>query len=216
MRSFLERAWALRRVITVYAIALAAGWMAGEYLRDIAIPEMRPMNEPLIHRIVMGALLVLFLAAAFPFVPGAEVGFALLILFGGQASAIVYVGMVSALILSFCLGRFVPLRFIVQLVSWLRLERVSALVAEIEATSVQDRLDLIANNLISRFAKKMLRNRYALLAVLINLPGNSVLGGGGGLALLAGASRLYSFWPYLISVLIAVAPLPLLFLIWGS
>ncbi len=216
MRSFLERAWALRRVIAIYGLALAAGWMAGEYLRDIVIPDMRPMNEPLIHRIVMGALLVFVLAAATPFVPGAEIGFALLLLFGGKASPIVYAGMVGALVLSFCIGRFVPLRFIVQLVSWLRLKRVADLVAEIEAIPIQDRPNLVANKLTSRFAKKMLRNRYALLAILLNMPGNSVLGGGGGLALLAGASRLYSFWPYLISILIAAAPFPLLFLLRGN
>ncbi len=216
MRSLLKRAWALRRVIALYALALAAGWLAGEYLRNVAIPEMRPMNEPLIHLIVMGALLAFVLAAAIPFVPGAEIGFALLLLFGGKASPIVYAGMVGALVLSFCIGRFVPLHFIVRMVSWLRLKRVAKWAADIEATPITNRPELIASKLTNRFAKQMLRNRYALLAVLINLPGNSILGGGGGLAFLAGASRLYSFWPYLISVLIAVAPFPLLFFLKGN
>jgi len=190
--------------------------MAGEYLTEVAIPAMRPMNEPLIHRIVMGALLVFVLAAAIPFVPGAEIGFALLLLFGGQASAIVYAGMVGALVLSFCIGRFVPLRFVAQALSWLRLKRVSKWAAELEATPIKNRAVLIENKLTNRFAKQMLRNRYVLLAVLLNLPGNSVLGGGGGLAFLAGASRLYSFWLYLICVLVAVAPFPLLFLLRGN
>jgi len=53
MRSILDRIWALRRVIGAYVIVLAAGWVTGDFLRDLAIPEMRPMNEPLIHRIVM-------------------------------------------------------------------------------------------------------------------------------------------------------------------
>ncbi len=190
--------------------------MAGEYLTEVAIPETRPMNEPLIHRIVMGALLVFVLAAAIPFVPGAEIGFALLLLFGGQASAIVYAGMVGALVLSFCIGRFVPLRFVAQALSWLRLKRVAKWAAELEATPIKNRAELIENKLTSRFAKQMLRNRYVLLAVLLNLPGNSVLGGGGGLAFIAGASRLYSFWLYLICVLVAVAPFPLLFLLRGN
>jgi len=216
MRSILGRVWALRRVIGAYAIVLAAGWVAGDFLRDLAIPEMRPMNEPMIHRIVMGALLIFVLAAAIPFVPGAEIGFALLLLFGGKAAPIVYSGMVGALVLSFCIGRFVPLRYISQIASWLRLKSVTDWVAGIASTPAQDRPELMATRLKSRFAQRLLRSRYALLAVLLNMPGNSILGGGGGLAFLAGVSGLYRFWPYLVSVLIAVAPFPLIFLLRAS
>ena len=216
MRSFLSRVWSLRLIIGVYVIVLAAGWVAGEFLRDIAIPEMRPMNEPLIHRIVMSALFIFVVAAAIPFVPGAEIGFALLLIFGAKASPIVYAGMVGALILSFCVGRFVPLRYISRGALWLGLKRVAEWVSEIEAIPVQDRPELLAGKLKGRFAKRMMRNRYALLAVLMNMPGNSVLGGGGGLAFLAGVSGLYRFWLYLIYVLIAVAPFPLLFLLQGN
>ncbi len=216
MRSILGRVWALRRVIGAYVILLAVGWLSGDLLRDLAIPEMRPMNEPLIHRIVMGALLIFVLAAAIPFVPGAEIGFALLLLFGGKAAPIVYAGMVGALIISFCIGRLVPLRYISQIASWLRLKKVADLVADIDSSPAQDRPELMATRLKGRFAKRILRSRYALLAVLLNMPGNSILGGGGGLAFLAGVSGLYRFWPYLLSVLIAVAPFPLIFLLQGS
>ena len=58
-----------------------------------------------------------------------------------------------------------------------------------------------------------MRNRYVVLALLFNMPGNSVLGGGGGIAFIAGLSGRYRFWAYLLSVLIAVAPFPLLFLL---
>ena len=216
MRSILERAWALRRVIGIYAVVLAVGWMAGNLLRDVAIPEMRPMNEPLIHRIVMGALFVFVLAAAIPFVPGAEIGFALLLLFGGNAAPIVYAGMVGALILSFSVGRFVPLRFISRIASWLRLKRVADWVSEIESVPAQGRSELVAARLKGRFSRRLLRSRYAVFAVFLNEPGNSILGGGGGLAFLAGVSGLYRFWPYLVRVMIAVAPFPLFFLLQGN
>lgn len=216
MRSIIERSWALRRVIGVYAVVLAVGWMSGNLLRDVAIPEMRPMNEPLIHRIVMGALFMFVLAAAIPFVPGAEIGFALLLLFGGKAAPIVYAGMVGALILSFCVGRFIPLRFISQIASWLRLKRVADWVLEIESVPPQGRSELIAARFKGRFSQRIIRSRYAVLAVLLNMPGNSILGGGGGLAFLAGVSGLYRFWPYLVSVMIAVAPFPLFFLLQGN
>jgi len=59
----------------------------------------------------------------------------------------------------------------------------------------------------------LLRYRYVALAVAINTPGNVILGGGGGLALMAGLSRLFSPLPFLLTVLIAVLPVPLLFFV---
>jgi hypothetical protein len=46
--------------------------------------------------------------------------------------------------------------------------------------------------------------------VALNLPGNTLLGGGGGIALMAGLSGLYPMPAYLTTVAIAVAPVPLL------
>lgn len=212
MRPVLRRLWAVRRAICLYGLLLLFGLSAGHLLRDFAFPEMRPMNEPLIHRIVMGALLVFVLAAAVPFVPGAEIGFALLLVFGGQAAPVVYVGMVGALLLSYCAARFVPFHVLAALAGWLGLKRMLGLLDEIALTPPPDRARLLENRLHGRFSRGLLHNRYLVLVLLLNLPGNSVLGGGGGLAFLAGISGLYRFVPYLVSVLVAVAPIPLLFL----
>jgi hypothetical protein len=46
--------------------------------------------------------------------------------------------------------------------------------------------------------------------VLINLPGNMLVGGGGGIALVAGMTRLFSWPAFLLTVAVAVAPVPLL------
>jgi hypothetical protein len=48
------------------------------------------------------------------------------------------------------------------------------------------------------------------LAVLLNLPGNIIIGGGGGIALIAGMTRLYSPPTYLTTIAIAVAPVPVI------
>jgi len=55
-----------------------------------------------------------------------------------------------------------------------------------------------------------LRHRYLALAVLFNLPGNMLIGGGGGIALIAGMSGLYRSTNYFITVTLAVAPVPLI------
>ena len=199
MRAFLNRLWTARRALAFYALLLGAGWLAGTFLKDLAIPEMRPMNEPLIHRIVMGALIVFVLAAAIPFVPGAEIGFALLLLFG----------MVGALLLAYCTARLIPLGALSAAAGWLRLNRVSKFFQNLAETPPDQRHHLISETYSGKFTRAALRNRYLLLALVLNMPGNSVLGGGGGLAFLAGISGLYRFWPTLAAVLIAVAPVPL-------
>lgn len=199
----------------LYSALLAAGWITGDLVLGITIPEMRPMNEPWIHRLVMGSLIIFVLAAAIPFVPGAEIGFALLLMFGAQASPMVYAGMVGALVLSFALASFVPLPVLSRFANWLRLKRTAGFVNELANAPLQDRTDVVSRKFDSRFGNIMVKNRYVVLAVLLNLPGNSALGGGGGLAFIAGISGLYRFWAYLITVLIAVAPIPLIFLVLG-
>ena len=75
----------------------------------------------------------------------------------------------------------------------------------------EERSRFISDRLDGQFSSTLLKNRYLALAILLNVPGNSLLGGAGGLAFMAGISGLYRFWPYLLSVLIAVAPIPLIF-----
>lgn len=215
MRAFLARLWAARRAILFYAALIGAGAVSGHFLQDVVIPEMRPMNEPTIHRIIMSALVIFVLAAAIPFVPGAEIGFAMLLLFGGKAAPIVYGGMVCALVLSYGVARLVPLRALGTLVRWLGLKRIADLTRQIADTPVRDRGDLVFNKMNCRIGKSMMRNRYVVLALLLNLPGNSILGGGGGIAFMAGVSGLYGWWPYLLTVMLAVAPVPLVFSLIG-
>lgn len=211
MRAFLKRLWSFRLALAIYAILLAAGWGAGELLLGMTVPELRPMNEPMIHRMVMGALVLFVVMAAIPFIPGAEIGFALLLMFGGQASGIVYAGMVGALLLSFTVARFVPLSLLSQLTASLRLAGAARFFDLLASMPAEERSRFISDRLDGQFSSTLLKNRYLALAILLNVPGNSLLGGAGGLAFMAGISGLYRFWPYLLSVLIAVAPIPLIF-----
>ncbi|WP_339715080.1 hypothetical protein [uncultured Sneathiella sp.] len=197
--------------MALYTFLLLGGWILGDALQDVIIPEMRPMHEPMIHRIVMSALILFILAAAIPFVPGAEIGFALLLVFGGKAAPLVYGGMVGALILSYCIARLVPADSLGNFLRWLGLTKAADLVFDIEETEAQDRAMFVARKLPKSFGEKLVRNRYILLAMAINLPGNTLLGGGGGLAFIAARSGLFGFWSFTLVVLCSVAPVPLLF-----
>ena len=59
-------------------------------------------------------------------------------------------------------------------------------------------------------------HRYLAIAFAFNLPGNALIGGGGGIALLAGLSGLFSLSGYLIAVCIAVLPVPLAAVLGGQ
>ena len=51
-----------------------------------------------------------------------------------------------------------------------------------------------------------------MIAVTLNLPGNVLIGGGGGIGLIAGMSGLCPFPKYILCVSLAIAPLPILLL----
>lgn len=211
MRWLVTRLWARRKLIVFYGLLLFGGWLLGEAFRNFAFPEMGPMNEPLIHRMVMSAFILYIIVAAIPFVPGAEIGFALLLLFGGQAAPLVYVGMVSALLVAYIVARLVPPLALSRGLKWLGLKKASKLIVKLDAAPLSHRLELLSAIVPSAIGQNLLHHRYLVLAVALNTPGNSLVGGGGGLAFIAGASRLFGFWPFLATVLCAVAPVPLFF-----
>ncbi len=54
-----------------------------------------------------------FFLLVIPFVPGMEIGLALMMVFGAKGVAVVYVTTVLALSFSFLIGKLVPFRFVV-------------------------------------------------------------------------------------------------------
>jgi len=211
MRPFLTGLWQRRRAVLFYAVLLALGWMIGLGFQNVNFLETRDMNEPMIRRMVMMALVAYVLTAAIPFVPGAEIGLGMLLMFGAQAAPVVYFGMVGALCLSFVIARAAPREPLCRLFAWLGLTRAAALVGDLDRVSADDRERLVLSRFSAGPARRLVNHRYILLALAINLPGNSILGGGGGLAFVSGLSGLYGFWAFLATVAMAVAPIPLAF-----
>jgi hypothetical protein len=135
---------------------------------------------------------------------------------GAQGALAVYAGMVSALLLAFAAGRFVPVSWLATFFGALGLDRARGLVESSAELSLEERARFIEAHAPVRWVPFLLRNRYIALALVLNLPGNVVLGGGGGIAFAAGACRLFSTAGFLLTVLIAVAPVPIAFLVFGS
>ena len=134
-----------------------------------------------------------------PFVPGAEIGLALLIGFGAGMAWPVYVATVLALSIAFAVGRLAsrsrnPTSF------------GNVPLAMDAGTSP---LDELRNR---PWIHGLMRLRWLALALLSIMPGNTVIGGGGGIAMAVGYSRTFTYPAFLACAAVAVAPVPACFL----
>lgn len=202
-------------LLVVYAGLVVGGWFTGQWLIEPIAVDVHPSNEAQVHRAIILATAVYVLAAAVPFVPGAEIGFALIAALGTPIALLVYASMVAALMLSYTVGRLIPARITAAAFGQLGLARARGLVLHMGPLDATERLEVLTANAPRRIIPFLLRHRFIAVAVVINLPGNTLLGGGGGIALAAGLSGLYPLPAFLATILIAVAPLPLIVLLTG-
>lgn len=204
-------------VLAVAYLGLVIGGIyVGRLLADTAGIDVRPSNELEVHRWIMGSFVVFVLAAAVPFVPGAEVGLALMLALGERIVPLVYLGMVLALTLAYLVGRWIPARVTAAGFGRLGLARARDLVLRLAPLGVEARLATLIAHAPRGAVPFLLRHRYLSLAIALNLPGNTLLGGGGGIALAAGMSGIYALGPCLATIALAVLPVPALFLALGA
>lgn len=198
-------------VLVFYVVIFGGGWMLGQWLPQLIDLNITPRSEPMIHKTIMTVMVIFIFASAIPFVPGAEIGFGFIMLFGGKISILVYAGMVTALALAFLIGRLVALSLIARVFKKLGFRRAYEFMMKLDPLSPADRLSLLVGPSSSKFTPFLLRHRYIFLVIVLNLPGNSLIGGGGGIAFIAGISRMFSYKGYFLSIAIAVLPVPLFF-----
>ena len=181
-------------------------------LTDLLAFQMWPSDVDTAIFIVFGSAVLYVVLMALPFMPGIEIGLALMAMLGVGGIVLVYLCTVLALSLSFLAGRLFPPRYVARALGWMRLERARRLVAELEPLSAEERFRYLSRSTPSRIVPRLLRHRYLVLAVLFNVPGNTIIGGGGGIGLIAGMSRLFPFTKFVLLVCLAITPVPLLFL----
>jgi len=163
-----------------------------------------------IYGLSLGAL-VYVLVLAIPFVPGVEFGLLLMLLFGREGVIVAYVATIVGLTLAYFVAQTVPSRITLRWMNKLGLSEA--------ANNPKYAMDAIltgrgANQgIAARLGIILLSHRHLALAVCLNLPGNSVLGGGGGIAALCGLTRQFNWWRYVSTLIVATAPLPLVVLI---
>lgn len=204
----------LLRFVVLVVIVLLATWGAHE-IRDALDLQIRPDNEQQVHRAIMLGTMAYVLLLALPFVPGAEIGIAILAAFGPSIAPLIYIATVAAMMLAFTIGRFLPIGALEQLLSALRMRRAADIVARAAPLSGDERLAMLLDGQSKRAVTLGLRYRYVALALAVNTPGNSFIGGGGGIMMIAGLSGLFTPTATFLTVLIAVSPVPLAMIFFG-
>lgn len=212
---------AVRRIRVAAKIALflcivlflnhATGWLA----RLFAF-QMWPQHVHLAFFLLFASVFSYIVLLAIPFLPGIEVGLLLMAMLGVKGIVLVYLCTVLSLTLSFLLGRLLPPRVLSRSLDWFHLRRAREMVDALEPLDPQERLRFLAKNAPSRAVPFLLRHRFLVLGILFNLPGNALVGGGGGIGLIAGMSRLFPFPNYLLLICLAITPGPIVFLLRAS
>lgn len=200
--------------VAAIVTALLAIYFLGQHLANITIRQfdfvISVSREPTFHRLIMTGSAAYVALMAIPFMPAAEVGLSMIVFLGPKICFLVYVCTVFALIPPYLVGRFVPARYCAGFFGFLGLAKAQKLMEQIAPLSVDERLAYLLNNAPTRFGPFLLRHRFVALAIILNIPGNMVIGGGGGIAMLAGMTGIYPTPAYLLIVAVAVAPVPLI------
>lgn len=202
-------------VVSVYGALLSLGYWGGGWLTS-ALGIDHDQGKFLVNdRKVWLNIAVYALLLAIPFVPGIEISIALLSTLGTAVAVQIYLATVVAFTLSFMIGRLVPAALLMAFFRLVSLTSAEALMKRLQPLSRKERLSLLVEHAPSRFIPLLLRFRYVALVAAFNLPGNAILGGGGGIALLAGLSGMYSLPQYLIAASVAALPIPAVALLVG-
>jgi hypothetical protein len=199
--------------VAIFSGAAITLYLLGRYVADMLVHQfgldVGENNERLIHHAIVTATVVYIVFMVVPFMPAAEIGVSMLMLFGAKIAFLVYASTVVALTLAFLIGRLVPAAFVARAFGLVGLTRAQNFIRRLAPLSAEERKSVLVHGAPTRLIPGIVRHRFVALAVLLNIPGNVVIGGGGGIALLAGMSRLFPLPAYLLTVALAVAPVPL-------
>ena len=128
----------------------------------------------------------------------------------------VLVATVVALGLACLIGKILPVGLLATFFGSLGLQRAKGLVERLEPLGPEQRLGVLVDHAPKKIVPILLKHRYIAIIVALNIPGNAIIGGGGGIALLAGMSGLFTVPRFLLTVAIAALPVPLFVMITGA
>ncbi|MDF2152946.1 hypothetical protein [Vibrio sp. CAU 1672] len=200
--------WKTALTIFIWAVMVAFGHGVthlGESKVELLFIQIQEIMG-LAGFLVLAGAYALFLAI--PFVAGVEIGFLIMAIFGVKGVLVAYIGTILGLNIAFAIGRLLPKSILGKCFNKFDLK--------IEMDNLPALLDQLTRekHWLSVVGGTLLRNRYISIGLCLNFPGNSIVGGGGGLSMLAGMSHRLVRWPYFLIVsLLAPLPVPVLVLV---
>ena len=209
-RALLALRWLGLSILVTLGLAVAA--RGGSLGMDSVKTLMASMRADLGMPSLIVLALIYASTLALPFVPGIELGLLLMVVFGPRGVVLVYVASLLGLSLSYAVGRM-----LLPVPRALPAPYGCGSLPPPKADATSSLLTLVSGIRLGRWVPIRLidwlaTHRYLALAISLNLPGNGVIGGGGGIALLCGLSGQYSYRRFLLTIAVAISPLPILML----
>ncbi len=200
--------------LAIMAIGFFSLYVVGRFVADMVAQQfglvIHVRSEPTMHTLIMTASAIYFVLMSIPFMPGMEIGLSMILVLGPKIVFLVYICTFLALIPPYLIGRLIPAQYCARAFKFLGLERLGRLMDQMAPLSAEQRLAFLLDTTPSRITPFLLRHRFVALAAVLNIPGNILIGGGGGIAMLAGVTGLYPLPAYLLTIALAVAPVPLI------
>lgn len=207
------------RLLLCFAAVVALVLLSNALVEIFAMNLMEEnavASSSMMRNILFAGAAVYAVLLAVPFVPGAEIGITLLTLFGTQAAVLVYLATVVGLSIAFIIGQLVPAKTVSDWLQWFGLIRAAEMIARTADLPPEARLRAMISTADKSWMPFLLRHRYIAVALALNIPGNFLIGGGGGIAMVAGLSKLFSPLKFLVAIALGVLPIPLALMIYGQ
>lgn len=200
-----DRKFRLTPLVLFVLLLCAIGIWSNQYLHSLIWPISNESTQLFIGILVLIYLVCMIL----PFMPAIELGVVLLAMLDIQGVILLYGITVIALSISYTIGRLIPVQVLKRLFQYLHFYKASDLLSPGGERDEKEQINLFLEHAPKRFIPFLLRHRYGVFGVVINTPGNIILGGAGGIAMMSGVSHLFNFKTFVFTVLVAVSPLPL-------
>lgn len=165
--------------------------------------------------LLVAVLVIYAVLIAIPFVPGVEIGLMVLAAGGPGIAPLVWLATSAGLTLAYMAGCKVPYSWLHRILLDLHLTRACRMLERMEAMTPAERAAAVQDILPTRYLGWIVAYRYVNLALLINVPGNSLIGGGGGIAFVSGLSGVFRAPLTVLTIVVATAPVPLAIWIFG-
>jgi len=191
-------------ITVVVLLNSGGGWLAHQINF-----QLYPRHEPYLHLVILGSFGLYILLMALPFMPGIEIGLTLMLFLGSKGVILVYCCTLIALSISFLIGQRIPLQKIAKFLRWLHLKKARDLILEMEPLTPSERVAILHKKAPARIIPNLLNHRYLTIALLLNLPCNAVIGGGGGIGMIVGMSGLINYTRYLLTIAVSISPVPI-------